>query len=109
MREARDLTMSTREFDRLQIISRVTERRLTQREAAEQLGLGVRQLQRLCHSYRESGPAGLVSQKRGRPSNRRLSDVLRKRALELVENRCADSGPTVASEKLAEHRLERQV
>ena len=57
MRDARKLTMSARELDRLQIIVRVVERRLTLRQAAEQLGLGLRQVQRLCRGYRQSGPA----------------------------------------------------
>lgn len=103
MKEARNLTMSARELERLQIISGVAERRLTQREAAEQLGLGLRQVQRLCGGYRESGPAGIVSRKRGRPSNRRLSEAVRRGALELVDGRYTDFGPTLACEKLAEH------
>ena len=95
--------MSARELDRLEIIGRVAERRLTQRQAAEQLGLSERQVQRLCHGYRESGPAGLVSRQRGRPSNRRLSEALRERALELMRSRYADFGPTLACEKLSDH------
>ena len=89
-------------FNRLEIIGRVVERRLTQHQAAEQLGLSLRQIQRLCRGYRESGPAGLVSRKRGRPSNRRLPEALRGHALELVRSRYADFGPTLAYEKLSE-------
>ena len=72
MSDARDLTMSAKELDRLEIISRVVERRLTQQVAADQLGLGLRQVERLCRAFRTDGPAGLVSHKRGVPSNRIL-------------------------------------
>jgi hypothetical protein len=39
------MTMSTRELDRLEILGRVAERRLTQQQAAEPLGLGLRQVE----------------------------------------------------------------
>ena len=41
------LTMSRREMDRAELMLRVRERRLTQVEAAVQLGLSVRQVERL--------------------------------------------------------------
>ena len=102
MRDAGNLTMSAKEFDRLEIISRVIERRLTQRKAAERLDLSVRQVERLCRAFRTDGATGLVSRKRGRPSNRKLAAVLRDRAMDLVRGRYADFGPTLACEKLTE-------
>jgi len=69
MAERGTLTMSRKELNRLQILSRVLERRLTQIRAAEQLGLSLRQVERLCRQLRLEGPGGLVSKKRGRPSN----------------------------------------
>ncbi len=101
------LTMSAKELNRLEILGRVLERRLTQAQAAEQLGLSVRQVERLCRRLRLEGRQGLISKKRGRPSNRKLSAALRERALELVRSRYADFGPTLAAEKLYEqHGLE---
>jgi hypothetical protein len=95
-------TMSANELNRLEILGRVLERRLTQSQAVEQLGLGVRQVERLCQKLRLDGRQGLVSKKRGRPSNRKLSAALRDRALALVQSRYADFGPTLAAEKLHE-------
>ncbi|HIF94340.1 MAG TPA: helix-turn-helix domain-containing protein [Myxococcales bacterium] len=92
MDELGTLTMSTKELNRLEILGRVLERRLTQAEAAEQLGLGVRQVERLCRRLRLKGRQGLISKKRGRPSNRKLPAALRERALELVQSRYADFG-----------------
>ena len=78
MRDAETLTMSAKEVDRLEIIGRVVERRLTQRAAAARLGLSLRHVERLCHAFRRHGAAGLVSRKRGRPSNRKLAEAVRR-------------------------------
>ncbi len=94
------LTMSGKELNRLEVLRRVLERRLTQAQAAEQLGLGVRQIERLCQRLRVEGARGLVSKKRGQPSNRKLPEDLRRRALELVQSHYSDFGPTLAAEKL---------
>jgi hypothetical protein len=96
------LSMGTRELDRLQVLVRVSERRLTQREAARVLGVTERQLRRLWTACRQHGAAGLVSRKRGRRSNRRLADAVRDDALALVRERYSDFGPTFAHEKLTE-------
>jgi transposase len=97
------VTMSARELDRLEVLGRVVERRLTQRQAADQLGLGERQVRRLCRALSERGAAGLVSRRRGRPSNRKLPAGVREGALGLVRARYTDFGPTLAREKLLEH------
>ncbi len=100
MDDTETLLMSRKELNRLEILGRVLERRLTQVQAAEQLGLGVRQVERLCRTLRIEGPPGLVSKKRGHESNRRFSSELRKRSLGLVRSRYPDFGPTLAAEKL---------
>jgi transposase len=102
MDELGTLTMSAKELNRLEILGRALERRLTQAQAAEQLGLSLRQVERLCRKLRLDGRQGLVSKKRGRPSHRKLPAALRERALSLVRSRYADFGPTLAAEKLSE-------
>jgi transposase len=97
------ITMSSRELDRLEVVRRIRERRLTCAKAGELLGSSERQVQRLCRAFDVAGPAGLASKKRGRPSNRRLPEDLRERAVALVRERYADFGPTLAQEKLLEH------
>ena len=96
------LTMSKKELERLEVVQRCLAGRLRQAAAGKLLGLGERQVQRLCRAYQEGGPAGLVSKKRGRVSNRRLDDDLRREVLELVRSKYADFGPTLACEKLEE-------
>lgn len=60
MEATETLTMSARELDRLEVLGRVAEKRLTQREASERLGLSLRQVERLSRALRENGPPGLV-------------------------------------------------
>jgi hypothetical protein len=64
------VTMSPSELERLALMRRIAERRTTQRMAAEQLGLSVRQVERLYAAYKARGTEGLVSRKRGSPSIR---------------------------------------
>ena len=56
---------------------------------------------RLLNEFRATGAAGLVSKKRGRPSNRRTAAAVRAAALWIVRQNYADFGPTLAAEKLA--------
>ena len=96
------ITMTMREVDRFKVIQAVTEARLKPGQAAERLGLSVRQVERLVRRYQAAGVAGLVSGKRGRPSNHQLPAGKSQRALALIRERYADFGPTLACEKLRE-------
>lgn len=100
------LTMSKREFTRLEVMQRLKDKRLTQKEAAQLLGLSIRQVKRLWRAYREKGAPGLVSARRGKPSNNRLDTDLVQKALDLIKAKYDDFGPTLAHEKLTEvHKL----
>ncbi|WP_436231381.1 helix-turn-helix domain-containing protein, partial [Caballeronia sp. LjRoot29] len=90
------ITATMRELERVKIIEAVIEGRLRCFQAAERLDLCERQISRLCRRYEADGPAGLVSGKRGKPSNRELPIDLRARAMALVRERYADFGPTLA-------------
>jgi len=94
--------LTMREVDRLAVMTRLAERRVTQRRAAEQLGLSVRQVGRVYGAYRARGAPGLISGHRGRASNRRLANALQRQALALIRERYHDFGPTLAHEKLTE-------
>ena len=104
----REGKLSMAEADRAVVIGPVAEKRLRQREAADRLGLSVRQVKRLLARYRERGPAGPVSGHRGKVANNAMAGAVRRAAMELVGERYADFGPTFACEKLVEvhgHRL----
>jgi hypothetical protein len=102
------VTMSPKELERLALMRRIAERRTTQRIAAEQLGLTVRQVERLYAAYKRRGAEGLVSRKRSAPSNRRLPPELREFAIKLVPGQYADFGPTLAHEKLLDRSRSRR-
>lgn len=100
--------MSQREAQRLVVLQDVQRGRLSQAQAGQQLGLSTRQIKRLCRSLREAGAAGLISRRRGVPSNRRISQEERERTLALVIQHYADFGPELAREYLAnEHGFAR--
>lgn len=100
-------TMSNKELTRLEAMVRIKEKRLTQKEAGERLGISTRQVKRLYQAYRKRGAKGIVSKKRGKPSNNRLDAGMKQAALDLIKERYADFGPTLAHEKLREvHKVE---
>jgi transposase len=100
------LTMSKKELTRLEVMQRLKDKRLTQKEAARLLGVSVRQIKRLWRAYRKQGAKGLVSGRRGKASNNRLDGGVVQKALDLIEAKYRDFGPTLAHEKLTEvHRL----
>ncbi|MDD9945987.1 MAG: ISNCY family transposase, partial [Myxococcales bacterium] len=92
--------MSVKELDRVQLLGLVIERRLSLRAAAKRMHLSERQARRLLRRFEANGAAGLVSGQRGRPSNRRLPETIRERAIALVREKYHDFGPTLAHEKL---------
>ena len=93
--------MSQPELTRLEVIQRVKRKTLKQRQAAELLSLSARQVKRLCKAYQASGTAGLISKRRGQPSNNRLPEKTIHKARQLLRTRYPDFGPTLATEKLA--------
>jgi transposase len=98
--------MSQKELSRVQVLRQLDEGRIKQRRAAEHLNLSVRQVKRLLKAYRRSGAEGLISKKRGHPSHNQLELEIKQQALELLQTRYADFGPTFAHEKLTEvHHL----
>ena len=62
-------------------IERVEEKRTSQKDAAARLGISERQFRRKLRRYRLEGVVGLVSRKRGVPSNRKMEAAIR----EIVE------------------------
>src|ERR1700687_3720090 len=96
------VVMSKRELNRLDVLARLDSERLTAQAAAGLMMITLRQTYRLLRRYRDGGASAIANQRRGRPSNNRLPDVVRDHAIALVRERYADFGPTFAAEKLAE-------
>ncbi len=60
------LEMNKKERERLKAIIRLEAGTLNQKVAAEQLTLGVRQLQRLISAYRKNGEKAIISKHQGK-------------------------------------------
>ncbi len=96
------IAMSERDLQRIEVLSKVVERRMTIVAAAHVLALSPRQVRRLLERLQTDGAAALRHKARGRPSNNRINDGVRDYALSIVREPYADLGPTLAAEKLAE-------
>ena len=106
MSDTQSVHMSNQERSRVHVLRDLDEGRIKRRRAAQQLNLSVRQIIRLLKIFRRFGDEGLISKKRGRPSHHQLDPHTKHRALELLQTRYADFGPTFAHEKLTEvHHL----
>lgn len=96
------LTMSTKELSRLEVMQRLKDKRLLQKEAAVILDISIRQVKRLWQEYQKQGAKGLISQRRGKVSNHRIDAGISQYALDLIKKKYSDFGPTLAHEKLTE-------
>ena len=93
------VTMSNKELHRLPVIQAVVEKRLRRHDAASQLDLTERQVQRLMNRFRESGAAGLTNSRRGLPGTHRIDIALRHRILTLLRENYVGFGPTLCRRK----------
>ncbi len=96
------IKMSLRELSRLRAVREAISGHITQRLAAETVGLSERQIRRLVRAVREHGDGGIVHKGRGAPSNRKTPEKVRDRAMALYRRRYAGFGPLLACEKLRE-------
>lgn len=96
------IEMTAKDVLRSQVMAQVMEGKLDQASAAGRLGISVRQVKRLKRRLQDEGTTGLLSKKRGKPSNRRTPVEVLARAVALIGAHYADFGPTLACEKLEE-------
>ena len=94
--------MSRQEVDRLEIIQRIESGQINQLEGALRLKLTTRQMRRLQRAYQKNGATGIISKRRGRPSNNKLNIDIKDNALKLIQTHYSDFKPTFAHEKLTE-------
>jgi len=99
--------MTAKERDRLKVLHEVKQRHITQKQAAAELGLSVRWVRKLLVGWRARGDSALRHGLRGRPSNRKTPEGVKRRAVELYQEKkhaklWHDYGPTLAAEELAE-------
>jgi predicted XRE-type DNA-binding protein len=90
------INMSTKELSGLEVMQRLSEERMRQKEAGEILHLSTRQIKRLLKRYVKHGAAGLISKHRGRKGNHCLPAAVKKKALDLLKTKYQGFGPTLA-------------
>lgn len=71
----RKVTMSMKELKRMHVLQQVESKQMTAKQAAETMGVSLRQTRRLLARYREQGAEGLVHGNRGRPAHNRITEV----------------------------------
>ncbi len=96
------VTLSMEEIKRGYVLQQVEEKKLSGREAAQRLGLSLRQTRRLLVKYRQAGAAGLAHGNRGREPNNRVNEAVRKKIQELSEKEYKDYNDSHFTEELAE-------
>jgi hypothetical protein len=76
--------------DRLVTLKKAKKRLITQRHAAEELGISVRQVKRLLRALKPRGDEAVVHGLHGGPSNRKISDSVEQDAVRIWRARtCA--------------------
>ena len=93
--------MTQADRDRLVALKKAKDKKMTQRQAAEELQISERQVRRQLVRLREVGDKAVVPGLRGR-SNRRIKDRDQQRAVKILRGEeYKGFGPTLASEYLA--------
>lgn len=96
------IAMTQEELKRLYIARKAIDKSITQAEAADIIGVCLRQVQRIIRTVRTEGDEGIVHKGRGTHSNRALPRKIKEKALKLYKEKYPDFGPTLAAEKLFE-------
>ena len=102
------LLMTQAERDRLVALKKAKKRLITQREAAGELDLSIRQVQRLLSGLKERGDKAVIHGLSGKPSNRRIAESTESRAVKILSAPVYHGfGPTLAAEYLSKkHKIE---
>jgi hypothetical protein len=96
-----ELLMTEADRERLVTLKKAKKRLITQREAAEELRLSIRQVKRLLYALKKQGDKAVVHGLRGRPSNRRIEQSMEKQAVKILSAEVYRGfGPTLAAEYL---------
>ena len=100
--------MTQGDRDRLVTLRKAKKRLITQRQAAEEPGLSVRQVKRLLYALKKRGDKSVVHGLRGKPSNQRIGKSVEEEAMRILSaDLYKGFGPTLAAEYLADkHDIE---
>jgi len=97
-----ELKMTVMEADKYALMKQIESKKTTITEASRIMGVSYRQARRIWYRYQREGPKGLISKRKGKPSNNRIFVDVREKAIALINEKYADYGPTLTAEKLYE-------
>jgi transposase len=97
------IVMSERDLQRIEVLSKIVESRMTIVAASSVLAVSTRQVRRLLDVFERDGAAAIRHKARGQPSNNRIRDGVRDYVIALVRERYFDFGPSLAAEKRELH------
>ena len=102
------IAMSQEERDWLELLKRAKDKVVSQRKAAQTMGVSERWVRKLLQRMKSEGDGVVVHGLRGRASNRKIAVETQAQALQILKQPdWHDFGPTFASEQLAKrHHLE---
>ena len=93
--------MTQAERDRLVTLRKAKKKLITQREAAEELGLSTRQVKRLLYALKKRGDKAVIHGLHGKPSNRRIQESTEREAVKILSAEVYRGfRPTLAAEYL---------
>jgi transposase len=102
------LLMTQADRDRLVTLKKAKKKLITQREAAEELGLSIRHVKRLLYALKKRGDKAVIHGLRGKPSKRRIEERIEQEAVKILSAPVYEGfGPTLAAEYLSKkHGIE---
>jgi biotin operon repressor len=100
--------MTQAERDRLVALKKAKKKLITQKQAAEELGITERRVRRLLRALKRRGDKAVAHGLRGLPSNRKISADIEQEAVAILSRPVYRGfGPTLAAEYLAKkHDIE---
>ena len=99
------VTMNEHELNRVEVLARVDDGRLSVDNVTDMLDLTCRQIFRLLKQYRQDGALAIRHKSRRRAPNYQFHAAKRDYALTLIKEEYRDFARTLIAEMLAEHHV----
>jgi len=97
------IALSVKEVEKLRIIHKVMDKQIRQVDGARLLDLSDRQVRNIIGKIKVDGDKGIAHGNRGRRASNKIAGELEEKITAIIEQKYADFGPTLASEKLLKH------
>ena len=94
---------NSREQEKADILTATIAGKITNNQAAKQLRLSIRQVQRIKAAIRKAGIMSVVHGLKGKLGNHRIEENVKEKVLDVIVKNYGDFKPSFATEKLAEN------